>query len=247
MTHAMADTDADLAAELAADEAAYERELAVYGAIDQLLTRLDAHINEDVLLAGMSLAAADDLLADCLQAVDITFVEREDQAVESDGYELWRAEPEPPRVEIDTWARGALPVRVRPRSTSGTEGTRRGAASPSLDARSPRSPNSKPNSKASARTEAEPQPSAAMLADVATLTKPGSAGSGAGRPPKVAPSFVSTPAASNLSPEEAEMESRLREEIQNRQAAQQYRRQQARARAAACAAATEVTFRTGNF
>lgn len=209
---------------MATDEAAtdswLQREQAVFEVLHELLHRVDNHIEEQANVTKVTSVAADSLIADCMQILALAFVRREDTAVQRGADSLWVPEEEPARVTIDNWARGALSVVQHRRPSPATASTR---VSTVLD--------DKGRGRAAtgavlAKTEEDGRPSSAMP------VKPRIQG-----PPPLSskePRQLPRPSVRKPTAEELEVERRLRDEIAVREAANDYRRQQARRTLCCC-------------
>lgn len=194
----------------------------MFDAIDEILKRVDKHIDEQLLFASLTRVAAGSLLNDCLQLVDLSFIEREERPIVGRLDSRWLPEDEPPRVVIDSWARGVLPVKVRTAAEAAAQ--QQAAAEQHARATTTASRFSVPASERARRESGTSD---------ATQGVDGRPSSGerevvsSRRQLMMSSSRKERQNTKKLTVEEMELEQRLREEIQARRVAQEYRKRQA--------------------
>lgn len=205
---------------------AAEREESVFEAIDEILKRVDKHIDEQSLFASLTRVAAGSLLKDCLQLVDLSFIEREQRSIVGRLDSRWLPEDEPQRVVIDSWARGALPVKLRsPAELAAQQQAQQAAAEQHARGPNPSSRFSVPSDRPRREsTNSEFNPSGADRPSSGDNTREVVSR----RQLMMSSSRKEKQNIKKLTVEEMELEQRLREEIQARRVAQEYRKRQAR-------------------
>lgn len=192
----------------------------MFEAIDGLLKRVGQHIDEQALFATLTRVAAGSLLKDCLQLVDLSFMEREKTSIVGALDARWLPEDEPHRVVIDSWARGALPVKLRTPADQAVAQEQHAVRAPNAASRFSLNAGERPR-RESTNSELtgldrpasgdKPGPEVLSRRQLLTLS-----------------SRKEKQNVKRLTTEEMELEQRLREEIQARRAAQEYRRRQVR-------------------
>lgn len=190
------------------DREAEEREECIQDVLELVIERVNAHLEAAELQGKVVGYAVGEAVKDALAVVDMTFVERESHATDAGKAEAeqvrgsWEPDDEPIPGEVDAWARGAVPARRREKTPI-------------------------PEPKAAANRQTLPY---------RTASKSGaSVKSGGVDKPVVGRQSTSLPTTkepkgktqkAKLSPEEAEREQRLRDEIASRKAVQEMQRLQ---------------------
>mmetsp|Transcript_7395 Transcript_7395/g.18818 ORF Transcript_7395/g.18818 Transcript_7395/m.18818 type:complete len:451 (-) Transcript_7395:684-2036(-) len=110
--------DEDLLAE---DRELEEREECIQDVLELIVERVNAHLEAAELQGKVVGYAVREAVKDALAVVDMTFVERESSAtrgasVAEDTRGSWEPDDEPVPAAVDAWARGAVPARRRQRT-----------------------------------------------------------------------------------------------------------------------------------
>ena len=194
---------------LAEDRELEEREECIQDVLELIVERVNAHLEAAEFQGKVVGYAVHEAVKDALAVVDMTFVERESSAtrgslVAEDTRGSWEPDDEPVPGPVDAWARGAVKARRR-QKTPGTEAGKstlpyKQATSTTLQRNASRTGG------ASSRSVGDNKKSS-VAASTRDLPKP-----------KVM--------RAKLSPEAAERERRLKEEIESRRAVQELQRLQ---------------------
>jgi len=99
------------------DREVVAQEQLIFGIINDILHRVFSRAEQAELQAAVPAYTVHRLVNDALEVVDMAFVPREDHSIESYGTagNNWLIDEEPAPPPIDRWARGAVPVRRRPK------------------------------------------------------------------------------------------------------------------------------------
>lgn len=208
-------SDDEAEQELVDERALEAREQCVQLALERLLNAVAQVVDAGVAARNVGVHAARDAVASMIATVEVAYVGREETETVAAGF--WAPDEEPVPAPVDVWARGVLPTRRLVRSPA------LGAGEHTLDGSTIGGRQSKTQFTSTSR-------SAASVASDKGKSRSTPLPRGGDRPHRasiVTQTLVAKHSSKKeLSPEEAEREQRLREEIDARRAAADLRREQ---------------------